>query len=295
VEADLVTLEAPPSAPRVADPLSTTADQQLADVGRKARGGPRWPGWAQLAGATSVLVGLAVWQVAATYDLVSAKFVSSPSRVATASVDLLRDGTLLEHVQASMQRLGLGFGLALLVGLAIATLVARVKVAQWVLEPYLAFLQAIPTVALIPLIVLVFGIGLKAQVFVVFLITLFPIAITSIDGLRRPDPDLVRCARAFGASEWRVFRCVTAPSALPFVFSAMRLGMGKALVGMVVAEFYSASSGIGYFINRSGSMFQTDHVFVGILTLSVIGGALIGAIDWLEDRVMRWAPDDGQR
>jgi ABC-type nitrate/sulfonate/bicarbonate transport system permease component len=150
------------------------------------------------------------------------------------------------------------------------------------------FFNATPRIALLPLFLIWFGIGLGSKVAVVYLGAVFPILINSITGIRSLDPDVIRAARSFGASDLQLFRTVGLPGSLPFVLSGLRLGLALALTGTVVAELYAATAGVGYLIAISGSRFKTDYVMVGITVVAITGVLLSMVLLRLERHFQSW-------
>jgi NitT/TauT family transport system permease protein len=162
-----------------------------------------------------------------------------------------------------------------------------------VLDPFLAAFNATPRIALLPLIILWAGLGLWAKVLVVFLSAFFPICMTTIGGVRTVSAAHLEVARSFGAGDAHIFRTIVFPSCLPFILAGLRVGVGRGLVGVIVAELYGASAGIGFLINLAGSMFQTDTVFVGIALLAGFGLLFNEILRRAERRVERWRPPVG--
>jgi NitT/TauT family transport system permease protein len=236
-------------------------------------------------GILSVVALLVLWEILAQTGALPVRFLSSPSIVTVVGIDLVADGTLMEHLTVSAVEFVIGFLPAVAIGVTLAALIAYHDWIRAIAMPYVSFFYAVPRVALIPLLVAWFGIGLMAKGVLVFLMAVFPIVITMEAGLRNYDSDLARCSRSFGASRFQTFLTIVVPSAVPFLVTAMRLAMARALVGVVVAEMYAASSGIGYFIRHSGLLLQTDRVFVGIVILAMIGAVLM----WIANLLESWA------
>jgi NitT/TauT family transport system permease protein len=151
-------------------------------------------------------------------------------------------------------------------------------------------LNAMPQIALLPLIALWMGTGFTTRVFIIFLLCFIPIFISAHAAVRTVDARLIRVAASFSASEIFLFRSIILPGAVPFLLAGVRLAIGRAMIGVIVGELYGSATGIGIMINQAGSTFQTDTVFVGVLTIVVAGLALTEAIKHIESRVSAWRP-----
>jgi ABC-type nitrate/sulfonate/bicarbonate transport system permease component len=218
-------------------------------------------------------------------------FISSPTRIVAAGYRLFFvTGAIWHDLEVSGIECLLGFLLALLVGVPLGLAAGWYRRFNYAVEPFLAALNATPQVAFLPLIIVWFGIGLQARVVVIFLLTVLPIAINAMAGVRTTDARLVRVARSFNASDWRIFCNLILPSAVPFLLAGIRLGVGRAMIGVVVGEIYGANAGIGFMINIAGARFQTDNVFVGVITIAALGLALADIIRRIERRVEAWRP-----
>jgi NitT/TauT family transport system permease protein len=160
-----------------------------------------------------------------------------------------------------------------------------------VLEPFVSALYATPRIALLPLVMIWFGIGIMSKIAIVFLGAIFPILVNTITGVRTIDADFVKVARSFGSTDRQLFLTVALPSSVPMLLSGLRLGLGHALVGIVVGEMYGATHGLGFLIAVSGARFQTDKVMVGIILIASAGILLTELLRLLERRFERWRPD----
>jgi ABC-type nitrate/sulfonate/bicarbonate transport system permease component len=211
-----------------------------------------------------------------------------PTAIAGATVDMMADGTLLKALGQSMQVLAIGFALGTLIGVALGLLAGRSVVAAALLDIPVAALYATPMVALVPILVLWFGFGPLAKVVVVLLFTVFPVLINTMRGVREVDPRLVEVAHAFCSSEYRLWIDLVLPSALPFIMTGIRLAIGRALIAVVIAEFYTAISGLGYLIVSNAHAFQTARVFVPVAVLMMLGVVTTGLLEMAEARLSPW-------
>jgi len=154
-------------------------------------------------------------------------------------------------------------------------------------------MNATPRVALLPLVIIWLGIGILSKVGIIFLGAVFPILINARDGVKTTPYSLLTAARSFGASEWQIFRSVVLPSTVPFIITGLRLGIGRALIGVMVGELYAATAGIGFMITVAGATFQTDKVFVGILIFAATGMFGMEILNRLELKFDKWRPKVG--
>ena len=244
-------------------------------------------------GVLSVGLFLAAWEIVARTGAIHPLFISSPTAVAAAARRLWASGELARHVAASGAEFLIGCLLATAIGVPLGLAAGWYRRLNYVLDPFLAAFNATPRIALLPLIILWAGLGLWAKVLVVFLSAFFPICMTTIGGVRTVSAAHLEVARSFGAGDAHLFRTIVLPSCLPFILSGLRVGVGRGLVGVIVAELYGASVGIGFLINLAGSMFQTDTVFVGIALLAGFGLLFNEILRRAERRVERWRPPVG--
>jgi sulfonate transport system permease protein len=227
----------------------------------------------------SVVAVLSLWQyVGSGIDPV---LFTTPSAVARAGYDMLRSGELWSYLWPSLV-------IAAVVGVVIGLLLARFWVIDVALGVYITFLYSIPAVALVPLIVLWAGFESTAKIIVLFLFAFFPMAINTYQGVRNVDPRLVEVGRAFRCSERQLWANIVLPGALPFIVTGLRLAVGRGLIGMVLADQYTAVSGIGYLIVRTAATYQVDKMFVPIVTLGILGITLTALLRVLERRVAPW-------
>jgi NitT/TauT family transport system permease protein len=233
---------------------------------------------------------LALWQVLG--PLVNPILFSYPSKIVVAFYELTVSGELPYYAAESLQVLFYGLGFAVLIGVPLAVLMARFRPVDWALELPINALYSTPMVALVPLLVLWFGIYMQAKVIVVFLFAVFPILINTYQGVRECDKSLLEVARSFRSPEWRIWQDVLLPFALPYIAAGIRLAIGRGLVGMVIAEFYTTISGLGFMITRYANIFETDKTFVPVLLLMFLGIALTALLKRVERRIAPWSRAD---
>ena len=233
---------------------------------------------------------VAVWELVG--PLVNPILFSHPSKIAVAFYELTVSGELAYYAGESLEILFYGLGIAILVGVPLAVLMARFRPIDWALELPVNALYSTPIVALVPLLVLWFGIYMQAKVIVVFLFAVFPILINTYQGVRECDKNMLEVARSFRSPEWRMWQDVLLPFALPYIAAGIRLAIGRGLVGMVIAEFYTTISGLGFMITRYANIFETDKTFVPVILLMFLGVGLTASLKWVERRIAPWSRAD---
>jgi NitT/TauT family transport system permease protein len=201
---------------------------------------------------------------------------------------MIRSGELWQYLWPSLVVLGIGLTLAAIAGTAIGLLLARFWVLDVAFGVYITFLYSIPSVALVPLIVLWAGFETTAKVVILFMFAFFPMVINTYQGVKSVDPKLLEVGRAFRCSERQLWANIVLPAALPFIVTGLRLALGRGLIGMVLADLYTAISGIGYLIVRTASTYQVDKMFVPIVTLGLLGVTLTALLRVVERAVAPW-------
>jgi ABC-type nitrate/sulfonate/bicarbonate transport system permease component len=240
--------------------------------------------WAlRIASVAAILI---AWQVyGSSIDPI---LLSDPSAVAVAFVDMVRDGTLGHALASSLEVLGLGFASGGAAGVLIGLAAGRSDTVAALIDLPVSALYAVPAVALVPVVVLWFGFAVMTKAVVVFLFVIFPVLINTTRGVREVDPELAEVARSFCTSEWRLWLDLILPSALPFIVTGLRLAIGRALIGVIVAEYYTSLSGLGDLISTNASNFQTARMFVPIVVIAVLGVVFTTLLELAERRLVRW-------
>ncbi|HVZ51980.1 MAG TPA: ABC transporter permease [Pseudolabrys sp.] len=230
---------------------------------------------------------LIVWQIVGPN--ISPIFFTYPSKIAVAFYQLTANGDLPYYLAQSLEVMFYGLVAAIVVGIPLAVAMARLRWLDWALDLPINALYATPMVALVPILVLWFGIYLKAKIIVVFLFAVFPILINTYQGVRECDRNMIEVARSFRSGEWQMWRDVLLPFAVPFIAAGTRLAIGRGLVGMVVAEFYTTISGLGFMITRYANNFEMDKTFVPVIVLMILGVSLTTGLKALERRIAPWS------
>jgi NitT/TauT family transport system permease protein len=243
----------------------------------------------KLLGAAAVAIFLGIWElVGNTFQLINPMFMSAPSLVWRAAVQLFSSGEIWNDLKISGLELFWGYSLSVVFAVPFGIMVGWYKRVSYIFDPFINAMNATPRVALLPLVIIWLGIGILSKVGIIFLGGVFPILINTRDGVKTTPYNLLTCARSFGASEWMVFKAVVLPSTLPFILTGLRLATGRALVGVMVGELYAATAGIGFMITVAGATFQTDKVFVGVGIFAISGMILMEALTKVERRFDKW-------
>lgn len=240
----------------------------------------------------SLICVLGLWEIFGAR--VDQSLFTTPSKIALAAVQMIWSGELWNYLAPSLVVLAIGLTLAAIVGVLVGLLLARFWVLDVALGVYITFLYSIPSVALVPLIVLWAGFETSAKVIILFLFAFFPMVINTYQGVKNVDSKLLEVGRSFRCSEWQLWKNIVLPGALPFIVTGLRLALGRGLIGMVLADLYTAISGIGYLIVRTASTYQVDKMFVPIVTLGLLGVTLTALLRVVELRVAPWTKAGNQ-
>jgi sulfonate transport system permease protein len=211
-----------------------------------------------------------------------------PSAIARAFVSLVASGELQSYMKESLLVLTYASILSVLAGVLLGVIMGRFSIVEWAADIYVNALYSTPMVAVVPLIVLWFGFKVPAKVIIVFLFMVFPVLLNTYEGVKNVDRNLQEVARSFCSSEGQLWRHLIIPSAIPFIVAGVRLAIGRGLVGMIVAEFYTSVTGLGYMIVRYANALETDKLFVPIVMVMILGVGLLSLAKWVEGRIAPW-------
>ena len=278
------------------------AETQTLDARVAALGGaddaPRRSLWRRIeptAWATlSFVVLLLVWQIVPYFMPLKAGtrlFFTVPSQIAGTLWQMIVSGSLWAPLGVSATAFAVGLLIAIVVGLPLGILIGRSNVLNAMFDPFITAFNATPRLVFLPLLMLWFGIGLWSKVAIVFLGALFPLLINTYEGVRNADKLLINVVRSFGANEWDIARLVVVPNALPFIVVGLRLAIGRAVLGVVVSEFFGSQEGLGVVMVRAASGFQVDVVFAGLIVFAGLSLVMTGLVKLVEDRMSRWRPE----
>ncbi len=254
--------------------------------GREARQLQVRSEWAAL--PLGLIAILTLWQAVVALGQYPEFVLPAPAAVAAKFVTALQDGLLWPHLRVTLIETLLGFALGFTTAVAIGYWLAKNPVAERFVAPWLVAMQAVPVVAVAPLLVIWFGFGITSKVLVCALIVFFPVLVNTIVGVRSVDREWQDLMTVLRATRWQRFRMVEAPAALPVLFGGIKLGVTLAVVGAVVGEFVGAREGLGALINITRAHYDTPLLFVALLTLAAMALALYGAAWLLERHLVRW-------
>jgi taurine transport system permease protein len=241
-----------------------------------------------LLGGLAVALFLAAWQAIFLVVPLNPLFISKPSLIADGFVDLIDSGDLIHDLAVSAVPFVYGIVAAIVVGVPLGIVMGwRVRVG-YALDPLMTVFYASPLIALAPLVVIFFGVGVSGKALIIFFLAVFPFVFNTYAGVRSVDRLLINVVRSLGGSEWDLYLKVIFPSVLPYIVAASRIAVGRALIGVLVGEFFAASEGIGYAISRFGDIFATDRMFACILTVMVIAVVLTEGIRFAERTAFPW-------
>jgi ABC-type nitrate/sulfonate/bicarbonate transport system permease component len=267
--------------------MTSASDEQLInELGLRRR--HRWSLYdhPNLIRAASILFFLVVWEI---YGRETDPILFTyPTAVVEAFFTLLASGELLRQMAVSLGALAAGFGLSLILGVGLGLAMGRSRLAEAIFEPHVNALYATPQVALTPLFMMWFGLGFAVKVAVVFLFAFFPILINTASGAKNVSASIVEVGRAYQASRRQIMFKIVFPAALPFIMAGVRIAVGRGLVGMIVAELFTAITGLGAMLSLYGNIFETAKMFVVIIVLAGLGIGLIHATQMLERKMARW-------
>ena len=245
-------------------------------------------------GTGFILVLIAVWEsIPLWYTLPRgmALFFTTPSKIAVAFFQLLLDGTIEKHFWVSAIAFLAGLGLSIVVGLPLGLIMGRSSTLEDLLDPYITAANATPRIVFLPLLILWFGIGIWSKILIVFAGAVFPLLINTYVGVKNVNRVLVNVVRSFGANEWQLMKIVVLPNSVPYIIAGLRLAIGRAILGVVVGEFFGSSQGLGYMIASAATNYKVDVVFVGVAIFMALSVILTLAIKHLESRLGSWRPE----
>jgi ABC-type nitrate/sulfonate/bicarbonate transport system permease component len=240
-------------------------------------------------GLLSVVLVTGAWELLLTYVIpLNPFFFTKPSLIGAAFQEQIVGGRLWHDLAVSSRAFIWGFSFAVVVGIPLGAVMGWRRRVEYALDPFLTALYASPLVAIAPLLIIIFGVGLLAKAVLVFLLAVFPFVFNTFAGVKSADPLLINVVRSFGGKERDLYLKVILPGALPYIAAGARLAIGRALVGIIVGEFYASSEGIGFAISQAGDTYRLPDMFVGIIILSVIAVLLTEMMLKLEAVLAPW-------
>lgn len=240
----------------------------------------------------SVIAFLILWELASIYSWVNPLFISAPTEIILATKSLLFDVNFWSNIKVSAIEFAWGFAFATIIGIPMGVFAGWNKTFNAIINPFVSALYVTPKVALLPVIVIAFGIGIMSKIVIVFLMAFFPIVMSAQKAMSTLDKDLIKAAESFTASQMQIFTTIALPSTVPFLLNGIKLGLGQGLIAIVVGEMFASTAGIGYQLTNAGQNLHTDEMFVGVLVIAITGVILNGIISLIEKRFSVWKPEE---
>jgi len=273
-------------------PVAVASSGGVEDSGAPAR--TFWQSFeSTILGSASILALLGIWELVPYLVPLSPGtklFFAPPSQIAETLWRMFADGTIWKPLSVSASGFAVGLGLAILVGLPLGVVIGRSRTLNAMLDPFITAFNATPRLVFLPLVMMWLGLGLWAKVLIVFIGALFPILINTYEGVRNSDKLLINVIRSFGGKEWDIARLVVIPNAMPYIVAGLRLAIGRAVLGVVVAEFFGSEDGLGVMMVQAAGRYQVDIVFSGLIVFAAMSLVMTAALQILEDRLGRWRP-----
>jgi NitT/TauT family transport system permease protein len=236
----------------------------------------------------SVIVGLALWQFIGVFVVKNSLFLATPLASIAAIGELWAKGEMQKNMIVSFEEFIIGFVIAVAAGIIIGLLTATFEPLKLTLTPWISGFYASPIIALAPLLILWFGVGIWSKIAVVVSLVVFPMIINTEAGILHTDQGLIEAAKSFGATRMQIFTKVSLPSAAPYILAGLRLGVGRGLIGVVVGELAGARAGLGFLINNASQVFNMPQLFAGVIVLAVAGIAFTAFFQRLERVLVPW-------
>jgi NitT/TauT family transport system permease protein len=243
--------------------------------------------WLGVIGIVSFFLG---WEISSRLEILNPFYFPPFSKILAKGFELFADGTIWEHMWFSLTNFSIGFAISVVLGVLLGIPMGWYKGISRTFDPLLSGVYATPLVALLPLIIMLFGLGPTSKIIMTVLAAVFPVLINTMTGIANTDHRLITMARAFGAKDSTIFLKVSVPGSLPYIVAGMRVALGRALVYIVVAEQYGAATGLGYLSSVAAQRFQMAAMFVPIVIIAGLGAGLNEALKILESRLEKWKP-----
>jgi NitT/TauT family transport system permease protein len=241
-------------------------------------------------GVIGVVSFFAAWELATRLEILNPFYFPPFSKILVKGYELFADGSIWEHMQFSLTNFAVGFIISVILGVLLGIPMGWYKNVCKTFDPLLSGIYATPLIALLPLIIMMFGLGAVSKIIMTILAAVFPILINTMVGIANTDHRLINMARAFGAKDNQIFRKVSLPGSLPYIVAGMRVALGRALVYIVVAEQYGAATGLGYLSSVAAQRFQMAAMFVPIVIIAGLGAGLNELLKIIERRLEKWKP-----
>lgn len=237
--------------------------------------------------ASFVVLGL-LWELSARQGWVNPFLTSQPTAIAKVLQQQIASGRLWRHLLVSLNEFAIGFGGAVLVGVLLGLLTGWYRRVEYALDPFIWFLYSAPLISLYPLFIIYLGLGKPSVIAITFLFSVTPVLVNTATGIKNLDPRLVQAARSFGAGDAALFFKIALPASVPMVMAGLRLGIGRALLGVVVSEMFGGNAGLGFSITYHGSRMQIPSAYAFLIIVVILGVLLTQGLAALEARVDSW-------
>lgn len=241
-------------------------------------------------GLLGIIAFFLAWELATRAELLNPFYFPPFSKIVAKGIELFANGSIWEHLVFSMTNFSVGFAIAVAIGVVGGVPLGWYRSISRAFDPLLSGIYATPLIALLPLIIMLFGLGPSSKIIMTILAAVFPILINTMVGIANTDHRLITMARAFGAKDRTVFLKVSIPGSLPYIVAGMRVALGRALVYIVVAEQYGAAMGLGYLSSVAAQRFQMAAMFVPIVIIACLGAGLNELLKAVESRLAKWKP-----
>lgn len=241
-------------------------------------------------GIIGIIFFFLAWEIASRAHILNPFYFPPFSAIVVKGYELFADGSIWEHMRFSLTNFSIGFLISVVLGVVIGVPMGWYKGISKAFDPLLSGIYATPLIALLPLIIMIFGLGPVSKIIMTILAAVFPILINTMVGIANTDNRLITMARSFGAKDSTIFLKVSVPGSLPYIVAGMRVALGRALVYIVVAEQYGAATGLGYLSSVAAQRFQMAAMFVPIVIIAALGASLNELLKVLEQRLEKWKP-----
>jgi NitT/TauT family transport system permease protein len=241
-------------------------------------------------GLLGIVAFFLAWELATRTGLLNPFYFPPFSKILAKGYELFANGSIWEHMWFSLTNFSIGFAISVVLGVALGVPMGWYRAVAKTFDPLLSGIYATPLIALLPLIIMLFGLGSLSKIIMTVLAAVFPILINTMVGIANTDHRLITMARAFGARDNQIFRKVSLPGSLPYLVAGMRVALGRALVYIVVAEQYGAATGLGYLSSVAAQRFQMAAMFVPIVIIAGLGAGLNELLKSFERRLEKWKP-----
>jgi len=239
-------------------------------------------------GLIGALIFLIIWETFTRTKVINPIFLSPPTEIMQTEWEFFTSGKIFPHLFISLQEFSLGFVIATILGVTLGLLIGWYKKLESLTSSLIYSLYSTPNIALLPLIIIWTGLGIWSKIIIVFLGAFFPILINTISGVKNLDPNLISLARSFRATDSQIFKTIIFPASLPYILTGFKLAIPRAMIGMIIGEFFVSNKGLGYLITFYGSTFQTAELLAVVVIIIVISVSLTKSVSCLEKYFQSW-------